>query len=84
MEPSSFVKQIMDTNKTVVDNTFKAMAQMQGQAEETLNLFWEPLAIFSTLGQKATASWFQGLKTSREEMKRFAEGAFKQAQSSLG
>lgn len=80
MNPRTIAKQIISFNKTVFDNNFNAMNELNAQAERAFNKLWEKSPVFSQEGKKAVSEWMKTYKKSWEDFKNAVDENFKKAE----
>lgn len=80
MNPQTIAKQIISFNKTIFDNNFNAMNELNEQAERAFHKLWEKSPVFSEEGKKAVSEWMKTYKKSWEDFKNAVDENFKKAE----
>ena len=77
MDQKYIAKQMMEFNKTALDNTFNAMTVLQDQTEKLVFRFLEKAQWFPEDGKKAINEWVKAYKKGREDFKAAADESYK-------
>ncbi len=77
MDQKQLVKQMIEFNKTVFDNTFSAMTVLQDQTEKIVLRFMEKAPWFPDDGKKALNDWLNTYKNGCENFKAAANENYK-------
>ena len=80
MEQTKIAKQMVDFYKTSFDNTFNAMAMLQDQNEQMVNMFLAQATWLPEQGKKPIQDWVKTFKTGREQFKKTVEENFKKVE----
>ncbi|TYT73602.1 hypothetical protein [Desulfobotulus mexicanus] len=81
LEPTKFVQQILDFQKTAFDNTFNAMIMVQGQTEKMTETFLTKNSMIPEEGQKMLQEWMLAFKKGQEDFKKTMDENFKKFES---
>lgn len=77
MDQKQIVKQMIEFNKTVFDNTFSAMTVLQDQTERIVLRFLEKTPWFPEEGKKAFNEWLNSYKKGCDNFKATADENYK-------
>jgi hypothetical protein len=81
MEPKQMFKQLLDFNKTALDNTFNAMIMLQEQTETMGNMFMEKNPLLPEEGRKAVKDWISTCKQGRDDFRKVVDDSFKKMEA---
>ena len=76
MDHRALFKQMINLNKAVFDNSFKAMELLQHQTEKMNGQLLEKAGWFPEEGKKAVNEWTQAFRKGREEYKKAIDQSF--------
>jgi hypothetical protein len=76
MDQKALFKQVIDFQKATFDNSFKAMATLQEQGEQIVNMFLEQAPWLPQEGKKAVADWINAYRKGREDFRDYVETNF--------
>jgi hypothetical protein len=79
MDQMQIARQMMEFNKTLFDNTFKAMVLLQEQTEQYAFRSLEKATWLPDDGKKAMNEWLNAYKKGREGFKAYAVESYKKA-----
>lgn len=77
MYPKSMIKQILDFNKKVFEDSFSVIAAIEEQSEKTLSLFKEETLFFPEQSKKAIEEWIKTYKNGMDNFKTNIDSRFK-------
>jgi hypothetical protein len=80
MDQSQVFKQMIDFNKAIFDNSFKAMVMVQEQTEKTVNTILEQATWLPEEGKKAIKDWASACKKGTEDFKKIVDDNFKKVE----
>ena len=81
MEPyNAMFKQMINFNKTAIDNSFNAMVNLQEQTETMVNTFLEQATWLPDEGKKVTIDWIKAYKKACEDFKKTIDDNFKKVE----
>lgn len=83
MDQKTFLKQIVDFNKTTFDNTFNSLALLQEQVERMSKTVLEQATWLPEEAKKAINDWAQACKKGQDEYKKIVEDNFKKVEAFL-
>jgi hypothetical protein len=87
MDQNAILKQLMDFQKTTVDNSFNAMKMVQEQTEKIARSFLDQANWLPEEGKKVVDQWVSAYKKGQEDYKKVVDENFKKVEdyfSSLG
>ena len=73
MQASEVAKQALHLSRVTFDNTVSAMLLLQEQAERTIDIYLDQVAVFPQAGKMVVDTWMKACRTNREEFKKVAE-----------
>lgn len=79
MDQKQIVRQMMEYNKTILDNNFRSMAFLQEQTEHFIFRFLERAQWIPDDGKKAMNEWVNTYKKGIEDFKSYADDNYKKA-----
>jgi len=79
MDQKQIVRQMLEFNKTVFDNNFKAMALLQDQTENFVSRFMENAAWMPDDGKRAINEWLNVYKKGRTDFKACTDENYRKA-----
>jgi hypothetical protein len=77
MYPKSMIKQILDFNRKVFEDSFSVIAAVEEQSEKTLSLFKEETLFFPEQSKKAIEEWIKTYKNGMDNFKTNIDSRFK-------
>ena len=77
MEPNVMLKQMLDFNKTALDNSFNAMLTIQEQNAKMVSTFLEQATWMPDEGKKLVRNWVDACKKGCEDFKKAADDNYK-------
>ena len=77
MESTSMIKQIMDVNKKVFEDSLSAMTAFQEHAEKMLRILWTGSAFFPFESNKVVDDWATRYKSGFDDFKASVDKRFK-------
>lgn len=80
-EPTKFVQQIVDFQKSAFENTFNAMLMVQGQTEKMTEAFLSKNNMIPEESQKMLQEWTLAFKKGQEDFKKTMDENFKKFES---
>ena len=83
MTPKSMMKQMINFQKFTFDNSFDAMAMVQGQTEQIVANVVEQASWLPEEGKKAIEDWVKSYKHGRETLKENMDENFTKVESSF-
>lgn len=83
MEQKQMLQQMMDFNKTVLDNYFNAMTLLQEQTERMTNLSLEQATMLPREGKKALTEWLKACRKGGEIYKKAVDDGFQKMEAFL-
>jgi hypothetical protein len=84
MEQKEMMKQMIQLNKTVFENTFNSMAMLQDQMEKATNNFLEQASWLPAEGKKVIEEWVKAYKKGRENFKSSVDESYKKVETFFG
>jgi hypothetical protein len=81
MDQKAIVKQMIQFNKTAIDNSFKAMSMVYEQNEKMVGVFLEQATGLPEEGKKAIKDWIATCKTGSENFKSLLDDSFAKVDS---
>ncbi len=76
MDQKALLKQVIDFQKATFDNSFRAMATLQEQGEQIVNMFLEQSPWLPPEGKTVVAEWINAYKKGREDFRDHVEVNF--------
>jgi len=76
MDQKALLKQVIDFQKATFDNSFRAMATLQEQGEQIVNMFLDQSPWLPEEGKKAVAEWINAYKKGRQDFRDYVESNF--------
>jgi len=80
MEQGAILKQMINFNRTIFDNSFNAMAMIQDQTERIANMSMEQATWIPEEGKKFVDEWSKGYRHGCEDFKAAVDENFKKAE----
>ncbi len=80
MDQKAMVKQILDFNKSALDNAYKAMCLLQEQSEKMSQATLEQASWLPEEGKKVVNDLSAAYKKGRDDFKKSIDEAFKKAE----
>jgi uncharacterized coiled-coil DUF342 family protein len=77
MDPKALFKQMVEFNKTLLDNSFSAMVTLQEQTERMVKVMLEQATWLPAEGTKAINEWVNSYKKGRDDFKTLVDKSFK-------
>jgi polyhydroxyalkanoate synthesis regulator phasin len=87
MDQNAFVKQMLDFQKSTVDNSFNALKMVQEQTEKIARSFLDQANWLPEEGKKVVDQWVTAYKKGQEDYKKAMDDNFKKVEdyfNSLG
>jgi hypothetical protein len=84
MLQNPMMKQMIDFQKTIFENSFNAMTGLQEQGEKVMETFLNQATWLPNEGKKAVLNWVDVLKKGRDQFKQTVELNFSKMESSFG
>jgi hypothetical protein len=81
MDQKVIAKQMMQFNKTAIDNSFKAMSMVYEQNEKIVGVFLEQATGLPEEGKKAIKDWMATYKSGCENFKSLLEDSYAKVDS---
>jgi hypothetical protein len=81
MEPHKMLKEMIDFNKTTYDNSYKAMALLQEQMENTMSTFLDQAAWIPEEGKRVIIEWLETYQKGREDFRKLVDENFKRVEA---
>jgi len=81
MEPLKMAKQMIDLQKTALDNTFNSMVLLQEQTERMVHTMMEQATFMPEEGKKILGEWVQTYKKGRDEFKKTVDDSFSKVEA---
>ncbi len=81
MDHKEMMKQMIQLNKTVFENTLSSMAVLQDQMEKATNTFLEQATWLPAEGKKVIEEWVKACKKGRENYKSAVDESFKRVEA---
>jgi uncharacterized coiled-coil DUF342 family protein len=81
MEPLKMAKQMIDLQKTALDNTFNSMVLLQEQTERMVHTMMEQATFMPEEGTKILGEWVQTYKKGRDEFKKTVDDSFSKVEA---
>jgi len=83
MDPKALLKQMIEFNKTLLDNSFTTMVALQEQTERMLRTMLEQATWLPAEGTKAINEWVSSYKKGRDDFKTLVDTSFKKVEDFL-
>ena len=83
LEQKTFLKQMVEFNKTTFDNTFNSLVLLQEQAERMSKTVLDQAAWLPEEAKKAINDWVEAYKKGRDEYQNIVEDNFKKVKEFL-
>ena len=83
MENKQILKQIIQFNKSVLDNGFKAMNMAQEQGEKMLNTFLDQASWIPEDGRKTIREWIKAYQKGIGDFKKAVDEQYKKVEDYL-
>lgn len=80
-EPGKIVQQMMDFQKTALDNTYNTMCMIQGQAEKMTESFFSSNTLIPEDSKKMLQEWMLTIKKGQADFKKTMDENFKKFES---
>ncbi|MBE9569303.1 MAG: hypothetical protein IMF11_01640 [Proteobacteria bacterium] len=80
MDQKDIFKQMINFNKTAIDNTFNAMVMLQDQMERMVSMGLDQATGLPEEGKKAIDEWVKTYKKGREDYKKAVDEGFKKVE----
>jgi hypothetical protein len=80
MDQNAFVKQMLDFQKTTVDNSFNALKMVQEQSEKIAKTFLEQATWLPADGKKVVEQWLAAYKKGQDDFKKVLDDNFKKVE----
>jgi hypothetical protein len=87
MDQNAFVRQMIEFQKTTVDNSFNALKMVQEQTEKIARSFLDQASWLPEEGRKVVNQWMNAYKKGQEDYKKVVDDNFKKVEdyfNSLG
>jgi len=84
MDQKETVKQMIQYNKTVFENTFSSLAMLQDQMEKTMDMFLKQSSWLPAEGKKVVEEYAKAYKKARENFKSAVDEGFKKVEGFFG
>jgi hypothetical protein len=84
MDQKKIVKQMIQYNKTVFENTFNSLTMFQDQMEKTMYMFMKQSSWLPAEGKKVVEEYCKAYKTARENFKSAVDESFKKVEGFFG
>ncbi len=84
MDQKETVKQMIQYNKTVFENTFSSLAMLQDQMEKTMDMFLKQSSWLPEEGKKVVEEYARAYKKARENFKNSVDESFKKVEGFFG
>lgn len=81
MDQKLIAKQMIQFNKTAIDNSFKAMTMVYEQNEKIAGVFLDQAAWLPEEGKKAIRDWMATYKTGCENFKSLVDESYAKVES---
>jgi hypothetical protein len=81
MDQKQIAKQMIQFNKTAIDNSFKAMTMVYEQNEKMLAAFLEQATWLPQEGRKAIKDWMATYKSGCEDFKKLVDDSYAKVES---
>lgn len=83
MDPKALFKQMVEFNKTLLDNSFNAMVTLQEQTERMAKAMLEQATWLPPEGTKVINEWVNSYKKGRDDFKALVDQSFKKVEDFL-
>jgi uncharacterized coiled-coil DUF342 family protein len=80
MDPKVLLKQMIEFNKTLLDNSFSTMVSLQEQTERMVRAMLEQATWLPAEGTKAINEWVISYKKGRDDFKTLVDKSFKKVE----
>ena len=80
MDQKDIFKQMINFNKTAIDNTFNAMVMLQDQMERMVSMGMDQATGLPEEGEKVINEWVKAYKKGREDYKKAVDEGFKKVE----
>jgi hypothetical protein len=84
MDQKETLKQMIQYNKTVFENTFNSLAMLQDQMEKSMDMFMKQSAWLPAEGKKVVEEYSKAYKKARENFKNAVDESFKKVEGFFG
>jgi hypothetical protein len=84
MDQKETVKQMIQYNKTVFENTFNSLTMVQNQMEKTMDMFMKQSTWLPAEGTKVVDEYSKAYKKARENFKSAVDESFKKVEAFFG
>jgi polyhydroxyalkanoate synthesis regulator phasin len=84
MDQKDALKQMIQYNKTVFENTFSSLTMVQDQMEKTMDMFMKQSTWFPEEGKKVVDEYSKAYKKARENFKNAVDESFKKLEGFFG
>ncbi len=84
MDQKETVKQMIQYNKTVFENTFNSLVMLQDQMEKTMDMFMKQSFGLPAEGKKIVEEYAKSYKKARENFKNAVDESFKKVEGFFG
>ena len=84
MDQKETMKQMIQYNKTVFENTFNSLAMLQDQMEKTMDMFLKQSSGLPAEGKKVVEEYAKAYKKARENFKNTVDESFKKVEGFFG
>ena len=84
MDQKETVKQMIQYNKTVFENTFNSLVMLQDQMEKTMDMFLKQSSWLPAEGNKVLEEYAKAYKKARENFKNTVDDSFKKVEGFFG
>jgi len=84
MDQKETLKQMIQYNKTVFENTFNSLTMLQDQMEKTMDMFMKQSSWLPAEGKKVVEEYSKAYKTARENFKSAVDESFKKVEGFFG
>lgn len=81
MDQNTLLRQFIEFQKTTFDNSFKAMATLQQQSEQMVNMILDQTPWLPPEGRKAVVEWLSAYQTGRDEFRAYVESNFEKVKN---
>jgi polyhydroxyalkanoate synthesis regulator phasin len=83
MEQTQILKQMVEFNQTLFNNTFNAVIQVQDQSEQMVKNMLDQGKWVPAEGRKVVEDWVGACKTGRDEFKKYVDDGYKYLETFL-
>lgn len=84
MEPKEIFRQMIEFNKTTLENSFNAMVMVQEQTEKMVSAFVDQAPWLPEEGKRVLRDWIDTYKKGRDDFKKIVDDSFKRVQEFFG